>query len=237
MKCKKIGRQACDLTPKRLSNVDPHHTRKACILSTERGIILAPLPLKGRGLGGLLKRRIIAASRHRRGVFFIGLDSYAVHSLMSAPRGNLSRLMFPFEHSANPCGVAHPLGGGVDGNQNRSKGVPSMRTNHQGESAPEVLTAETVQAFISHSLPTDVSDQLAERIKAASDMAYGILYRATEGAYHGKPWAPQLTESQRQDLEAFFKGIHRAVTLESVSRDWRKDHGVDADEDAEADHE
>ena len=108
-------------------------------------------------------------------------------------------------------------------------------THHQGKSAPEVLTAETVQAFISHSLPTDVSDQLAERIKAASDMAYGILYRATEGAYHGKPWAPQLTESQRQDLEAFFKGIHRAVTLESVSRDWRKDHGVDVDE--EVDHE
>lgn len=112
-----------------------------------------------------------------------------------------------------------------------------MCTNHhQGDDSPETLTAETVQAFISRSLPTDVSDNLAERIKAASDTAYSILYRATEGAYHARSWAPQLTDSQRQDLEAFFKGIHRAITVESVYRDWRKQNGVDADE-LEADDE
>ncbi len=208
----------------------------ACKASAVGCILFAPLPLKGCGLGGLLGRRIIAASRICRGVFIFGLGSYAVHSLTGAPRGNPSGLMHPFEHSANLRGVAHPLGGGVDGSQNRSKGVHSMCTKHQGEGSPETLTAETVKAFISHTLSADLSDEMAARLRAASDTAFDILYRVTEGAYLARPWAPKLTESQRQDLEAFLRGVHRAVTVESLNREWRLRSGADYDEE-EADHE
>ncbi len=235
---KKNGLQVCGLMPKRLSNDALKHSALACILSTNGGIILAPLPLKGCGLGGLLHRRIIAASRHRRGVFFIGLDSYAVHSLTSAPYRKPSGLLIPVCQSANLYGVAHPLGGGVIGLQNRYTGESTMSATHphQGEATPEVLTAETVQAFLTHNLSADLSDELASRLHAASDAAFNILYRVTEGSYHARPWAPQLTEIQRQDLEAFTRGVLRVVTLESLNRDWRLRSGAACDEE-EADND
>lgn len=236
---KKNGRQVCGLLPKVLSDDCLKHSAVACFLKADGAIICVPLPLKRRRLGGLPYGRIIAASRICRGFFIFGLGSYVVHSLTGAPRRKPSGLLIPMCQSANLRGVAHPLGGGVIGFENRNHiGVSTMSaTHHQGDSSPEeVLTAETVQAFLSHTLSADLSNDMAARLRAASDTAFGILYRVTEGSYHARPWAPQLTDNQRADLEAFMRGVLRVVSLESINRDWRLRSGAGYNEE-EADDE
>lgn len=95
-------------------------------------------------------------------------------------------------------------------------------TQSQGGNPSESLTPEVVQAFLSHNLPSDLSDNMVDRLKAASDTAFGILYHVTEGAYHARQWAPTLSEGQRQDLEAFMRGVVRVVSSETIARDWNK---------------
>ena len=234
---KKNGRQVCGLLPKVLSDDCLKHSAVACFLKADGAIICVPLPLKRGRLGGLRLGRIIAASRICRGFFIFGLGS-CVLSLTGVPRGKPSGLLIPESQSANLHGAPYPLGGGVVGFENRNdSGAHSMCTKHQGEGSPEeVLTAETVQAFLSHTLSADLSDDMAARLRAASDTAFGILYRVTEGSYHARPWAPQLTDNQRADLEAFMRGVLRVVSLESINRDWRLRSGAGYNEE-EADDE
>lgn len=78
----------------------------------------------GRELGGLLHsyRRITAAPSRVRDVAF-SFGGFPTHGLIAPalcqfcglmPCGNPSGLPFPIARSANPHGVAHPLGGGSD---------------------------------------------------------------------------------------------------------------------------
>lgn len=88
-------------------------------MTGRRGILARAVPQwGGRGLGGLrFNRRKTATLRAVRGFSFGGFRSrgirVSVPSCGLVPRGNLSRLPLPVERSANPRGIAHPLGGGL----------------------------------------------------------------------------------------------------------------------------
>ena len=99
---------------------------KACAGGPARAIMPLPCSITGCRRSGLkLERRTIAAPL--RGVFLLAVvpthGVIASAFCMGAPRGNPSGLLFPFEQSANPRGVARPRSGGVDGSQNLSKGA------------------------------------------------------------------------------------------------------------------
>lgn len=215
---KKNGLQVRGLMPKRLSNDCVKHSAVACFLKADGGIILSSLPLKGRGLGGLLERRIIAAP-HCRGVFHFGLDSFAVHSRMGAPRGNLSGLMHPFEHSANLRGVAHQLGGCVNGVQYRSKGECTMSATQS-----KVLSPEVVQAFLAGRSSSDLSHDVVDRIKAAADAVFALTYKTVNAA---SPCSEiEQAGSAPDDVRGFVRGLLRAVAVAKTEYDYA--HGVPA---------
>lgn len=106
-----------------MKDLDPHiNPNPACNVAAVGGI----LPLFGAftecKLGGLrfIGERIAAP---HRGVFLFGLSFDAVHPLTGAPRGHSSEWLFSYEQSANLRGVAHPLGGVVNGFTNRFIGL------------------------------------------------------------------------------------------------------------------
>lgn len=70
----------------------------------------------GLGLGGLIFDRRMPASPLNRGVFYLAcvLPHGVVRSgfIMGGPCGTPSGVQSPIDLSANPHGLAHPLGGG-----------------------------------------------------------------------------------------------------------------------------
>ena len=221
---KKNGFQGGDLKSKRLSNDCSKHSARACILKGNSAIILSSLPMKGRGLGGLLHGRIIAASRFCRGVFHFGLDdSCVVLSRTGALRGKPSGLLIPVYQSANLRGVAHQLGGCVVGFKNRKHGECAMSATQS-----KALSPELVQAFFERRLSSDVSPELIARIKAASNAVYAVAYKAIDAASS----CPEIKKagSTPEDFRDFLSGVVRAVVSAKTAYDWDNasgDKGVD----------
>ena len=129
-----------------MKDFTPHiNPNRACNAAAKGGI----LPLLGAftecKLGGLpLTGERIAAPT--RGVFLFGLSFDAVHPLTGAPCGHPSGWLFPVRQSANLRGVAHPLGGVVNGFTNRLTGMQLMSTI----SKAQCIRAQRVQTTLNH---------------------------------------------------------------------------------------
>lgn len=129
-----------------MKDFTPHiNPNRACNAAANGGI----LPLLGAftegNLGGLqlIGERIAAPTR---GVFLFGLSFDAVHPLTGAPRGHSSEWLFSNEQSANLRGVAHPLGGVVNGFRNRFIGMQLMSIL----SKAQCIRAQRVQTTLNH---------------------------------------------------------------------------------------
>lgn len=129
-----------------MKDFTPHiNPNRACNAAAKGGI----LPLLGAftegNLGGLqLTGERIAAPT--RGVFLFGLSFDAVHPLTGAPCGHPSGWLFPVKQSANLRGVAHPLGGVVNGFTNRLTGMQLMSTL----SKAQCIRAQRVRTPLNH---------------------------------------------------------------------------------------
>ena len=174
-----------------MKNFTPHiNPNRACNAAAKGGI----LPLLGAftegNLGGLqLTGERIAAPI--RGVFLFGLSFDAVHPLTGAPCGHPSGWLFPVKQSANLRGVAHPLGGVVNGFTNRLTGMQLMSTI----SKAQCIRAQRVQTPLNHLRAT------ARAVRSAVN-PYASLDRV-----------PSLSSVLRDATEERCKLLRRAFTL------------------------
>lgn len=130
-----------------MKDFTPHiNPNPACNAAANGGI----LPLLGAftegNLGGLQLIGERIAAPHHRGVFLFGLSFDVVHPLTGAPRGHSSEWLFSNEQSANLRGVAHPLGGVVNGFRNRFIGMQLMSTL----SKAQCIRTQRVQTTLNH---------------------------------------------------------------------------------------
>ena len=129
-----------------MKDFTPHiNPNRACNVAAVGGILHPFGAFTECKLGGLpLTGERIAAPT--RGVFLFGLSFDAVHPLTGAPCGHPSGWLFPVKQSANLRGVAHPLGGVVNGFRNRFIGMQLMSTL----SKAQCIRAQRVQTPLNH---------------------------------------------------------------------------------------
>lgn len=132
--------------PADMKDFTPHiNPNRACNAAANGGILPSFGAFTECKLGGLpLTGERIAAPT--RGVFLFGLSFGVVHPLTGAPRGHSSEWLFPVRQSANLRGVAHPLGGVVNGFINRLTGMQLMGTLSKAQS----IRAQRVQTTLNH---------------------------------------------------------------------------------------
>ena len=163
-----------------MKDFTPHiNPNRACNVAAVGGILRPFGAFTECKLGGLrfIGERIAAP---HRGVFLFGLSFDAVHPLTGAPRGHSSEWLFSYEQSANLRGVAHPLGGVVNGFTNRFIGLQLMSTL----SKAQCIRTQRVQTTLNHLRATACAVRRAVNPYASLDRVSSlssVLRDAAEG--------------------------------------------------------
>lgn len=214
---KKIRRNAAGITANEIKKLFSagYCIAPACLLAIPGSII----PLPDSTNQARAWKPANKANQYRRapsGVFHFGTDSSAAQSLTTAPGLPLMRAVSLLAVSNLSGTVTPTVESKGDDSQNTIRNR-EMCTTHQGEKAPETLTAKAVQGFFSQSL--QLNDAEFTALEDGVNHAFNILYAVHEGAEYARQWAPSLSEESRSNLMAVARGMMRAFTAESIRRE------------------